>query len=124
VPSPTEVPTSTPTSAQIAQAVVLQYYDDINNKNYQDAYNLQKFSDQGNQGYDHFVNGYANTLHVDVTIDNIFPLADGTVRVEVTLHALDSTSSGNVTKTYQGYYIVGPDNGTWKLLSAHIMQTS
>lgn len=129
IPTPTEIPTPTPTPpsspAQIAQAVVQQYYDDINNRDYQAAYNLRQFSDQGNQGYNGFVNGYANTIHVDVTFGDITPLSDGTVQVWVTLNSLNSTSSGNVTITYRGYYIVGPDNGTWKILKGgHINQTS
>ncbi len=124
--APTSVPpspTPTPSPAQQAQTVVQQYYNDINNTDYQSAYNLWGSSYQSSHSYSSFVNGFSNTVHDSVTFGTITPLSDGTVQVGITLQAVDNNSSGTVTHTFQGYYIVGQENGSWKLLSSNIRQT-
>src|SRR6266852_5231914 len=124
-PTPTPVPaTPTPSPAQQAQAVVQQYYNDINNTDYQSAYNLWGSSYQSSHSYSSFANGFSNTVHDSVTFGTITPLSDGTVQVGITLQAVDNNSSGTVTHTFRGYYIVGQENGSWKLLSSNIRQTS
>ena len=124
-PTPTPVPpTPTPSPAQQAQAVVQQYYNDINNTDYQSAYNLWGSSYQSSHSYSSFANGFANTVHDYVTFGTITPLSDGTVQVGITLQAVNNNSSGGTTtSTYQGYYIVGQENGSWKLLSSNIRKT-
>jgi len=125
--APTSIPpspTPTPSPAQQAQAVVQQYYNDINNTDYQSAYNLWGSSYQSSHSYSSFANGFANTVHDSVTFGTITPLSDGTVQVGITLQAVDNNSSGTVTHTFRGYYIVGQENGSWKLLSSNIRQTS
>ncbi len=110
-------PTPTPTAAQQAQAVITQYYNYINQKDYKDAYNLLGADFQRSQPYDQFVNGYANTQHDDIIFDQVTPLTDGTVKVVITINATETSSSGTVTRQYQGSDIVGQENGTWKILS-------
>ncbi len=125
--APTSIPpspTPTPSPAQQAQAVVQQYYNDINNTDYQSAYNLWGSSYQSSHSYSSFANGFSNTVHDSVTFGNITPLSDGTVQVGITLQAVENSSSGTVTHTFQGYYIVGQENGSWKLLTPNIRQTS
>jgi serine/threonine-protein kinase len=122
---PTPVPpTPTPSPAQQAQAVVQQYYNDINNADYQSAYNLWGSSYQNSHSYTSFANGFANTVHDTISFGTITPLSDGTVQVSITLQAVENNSSGGTTtSTFQGYYKVGQENGSWKLLSSNIVKT-
>ncbi len=105
--------------SQQAQAMISQYYTDINQRDYQSAYNLWAFnSKHPAQPYDRFVAGYAHTQHDDITFDKITPLANGTVRVSITIHASEVDTSGTVSQhTYQGFYLVGQQNGSWKILN-------
>ena len=118
--------TSTPTQqgqspSQQAQSVITQYYNDINQQDYQSAYNLWAVTPQHpQQPYKRFVAGYAHTRHDDITFDKITPLANGTVRVSITIIASEENTSGTVTQhTYQGYYLVGQQNGVWKILNGY-----
>jgi serine/threonine-protein kinase len=120
---PTAATTSAPSTAQQAQTVVQQYYNDINNADYQSAYNLWGTRYQSTQSYNSFASGFANTVHDNVTFGDISPLPDGTVQVRITLQAVERTAAGNATSTFQGYYIVGQENGSWKLLSASFSKT-
>lgn len=117
-PTPTPIPT--PSSSQQAQAVVQTYFDDINNKDYPGAYNQLGAAFQRSQSYQQFSSGFANTIHDSITFGNITPLSDGTVQVGITVVALERSSSGTTTSTFQGYYIVGQENGAWKLLRANL----
>jgi len=107
----------TPSPSQQAQALVQQYYDDINKRDYQDAYNLWGRDPQHPPPtYDQFASGYANTQHDDITFGPITPNADGTVTVNLTILATETTSTGTQVSTFQGSYIVGQQDGAWKLL--------
>ena len=109
------------TLGQQAQTLIQQYYTDINNKDYQDAYNLWKY-DPNRQTYAAFSQGFAHTRHDDINFDNVTTLNDGTAKVSVTLTATEDASSGTGTRTsvYKGYYIVGPQNGALKILSGQL----
>ena len=98
-----------------AKGVVQQYYTNVNNKNYQDAYNLWKW-DANAPSFTTFENGYANTEHDALTISNATRLGDGTVKVALTIVATERVTGGTQQHTYTGYYIVGQDAGTWKIL--------
>jgi len=115
----TTAPNTTPASSPTEQArmLVKQYFVDINNKDYQSAYNLWGSAYQLHQTEAEFAAGYANTLKDDVTFDQIITLPDGTVKVPITLKATEQTSTGQVVSTYKGQYIVGQENGALKLLS-------
>ena len=69
--------------------------------------------------YDQFASGYANTQHDDISFGTITPNADGTVTVDLTILATETTSTGTVKSAYQGSYIVGQQNGAWKLLKGN-----
>ena len=113
-------PTSS-TASQQAQAVISQYYDDINVQDYQSAYNLWSVNPAP---YDQFAAGYANTKHDDITFDNITPLANGTVKVAITIYAQEQNKHGAVIQhVYQGYYIVGQQNGIWKIFRGNFRRT-
>lgn len=108
---------STPAGSpeQQAQAVVTQYYADVNNKNYEGAYNLWVPGTNPSQTLADFIKGYQNTLRDDLSITKTAQLNDGTVQVFVTLVATEQTSNGSTQSTYKGYYIAGQQGGTWKL---------
>src|SRR2546421_2974468 len=111
-----------PTPSQQAQVVLQQFYDNLNKRDYQSAYNLlgQKF--QQGQSFSNFAGGYTYTQHDDITFDSITPLADGTVKVAMTINATEDAASGTGVQhsVYKGSYIVGQVNGMWKILSGNL----
>ena len=125
VPTPTvqATPTATLTPQQAAQTLITKYYADIDNKDYQSAYNLWGSDYQSKNPYQQFMNGFSNTLHDDVTLQSSAVNTDGTIQQNITLSVQQQDSNGNVTvQGYYGYYIVGQENGQWKLITANIQQ--
>lgn len=120
----TSTSSPSPTPIQEARATIEQYYTYVNAQDYQDAYNIWGSAEQAQQPYNNFVAGYANTIHDTFSITSLTPQADGTVVANVTVQATEQSSSGQVVNTYQGYYILGIENGSWKFLDAHFSQTS
>lgn len=122
----TTTPASTPTPSptQQARAIIEQYYTYVNAQDYSDAYNFWGSAEQAQQPYNSFVAGYANTIHDDVTITSITEQPDGTVIANVIVQATEQSSSGQVVNTYQGWYKIGIENGSWKFLDAHFTETS
>jgi len=121
--------TAPPTPSQQAQATLQQFYDDINKRDqqgYQNAYNLLGHMLQQGQPYSNFAGGFAHTRHDDITFDAITPLADGTVKVAMTIHATEDAASGTGVQhsTYKGSYIVGQENGMWKILSGNLSKVA
>ena len=115
-PTTGTTPGATLTASDHARMLSQQYYADINNKHYQDAYNMWGADFQNSNPYDGFVSGYSHTLRDDVTINQLTTNTDGTVTANITIVALEDTNAGQVTSTYQGTYILGQENGTWKFL--------
>jgi hypothetical protein len=112
-PNPSNI-TSSLSPGESATATVQQYYNDINSKNYQAAYKLW---DPQSASLQAFTDGYRATLHDDLTLGQVVPLADGTQKVSVTIVATEQTASGGTRKsTYKGYYIVKQHGNTWKFL--------
>ena len=111
--TPTATATSGPTAIQLAQTTVQTYYTDINNKDYQGAYNLWLNYPQTEA---QFASGFANTIQDTLTITGATQLPDGTVNVSINLVAQSTTG----TTTYSGYYIVEMYNGNWMLLHGHL----
>ena len=101
------------TPSQQAQAVITQYYDDVNSRNYQAAYDLWANKPLP---YDQFVQGYAHTQHDNIIFDSTTPMANGNVQVMITITATEQRGVGTVTSVYKGSYVVGQVNGTWKIL--------
>jgi serine/threonine-protein kinase len=126
ITTPTTITTPTPSPVQLASATVQQYFDDINVKDYSDAYNLLGNKLQSKQTYSNFVSGFSTTEHDNVQIGNITANSDGTFNVSVTINATEDNVPGPGThiSTYQGYYVVGTENGQWKLLDASFQQVS
>ncbi len=122
LPRPPVAVTPPLTPSQQAQAVVQQYYADINNKDYQAAYSLWWHS---SFSYDAFASGYAHTQHDDITIDSVTSLPNGAVQVNITINATEDgpTGAGPVHSTYQGSYVIGQESGAWKFLSGSFHKT-
>ena len=91
-PSPTPTPTLSP--SQQATAVVQNYYDDINNHNYQAAYNLLGSNFQSSHPYNQFASGYANTVHDNLATGTVTAQSDGTFNVPATVIATEDNTSG------------------------------
>lgn len=113
----TPSPTSVTLNITTAEALIQQYYDDINAGNYDAAYNLLAPEYQKNQSRQSFVNGFKTTRHDTLHIDNAVQQADGTVQVNIHLQA--EQTNGTV-KNFSGYYIVTQENGQLLILSARI----
>lgn len=111
--TPTATATSGPTAVQQAQATIQTYYTDINNKDYQGAYNLWLTYPQSEA---QFASGFANTIQDTLTITGATQLPDGTVNVSINLVAQSTTG----TTTYSGFYIVEMYNGNWMILRGHL----
>lgn len=124
----TLTPQATPTTAQAtptlspaqqAQDTIQRYYDDVNQANYQDAYQIWGADYQKGHPYNQFAAGYATTKHVDIVFHNIIAQADGSQMVNMTLYATDKAPGGTKLNAFEGNYIVGQENGAWKLLNYH-----
>ena len=63
-----------------------------------------------------FVKGYSRTRSDDVHIDNTTQLSNGTVQVLATTNTTEDTGAGTTMKVYHETYIVGQENGAWRIL--------
>jgi hypothetical protein len=106
-----------------AQIIIQQFYEDINNKDYQPAYSLLR--DGWSEPYSKFVSGYKETEHVDITFEEIEeqPPFD-TVVVDITINASEDHPDGKQIHTYSGFYIIGKENGTYKILDGNLTKIS
>jgi hypothetical protein len=113
--TPAPSPTAARTPEQQAQAVIEQYFNYINQKNYQAAYSLWT---PPPSSYQSFANGFAHTKRDDIQTGSITQQSDGTVQVPIVITALTDKDTKD---TFSGYYIVGqqPD-GSWKITGAKI----
>jgi hypothetical protein len=119
-PGPSQATEGTPAPASPAQpsvtdasAVVSQFYADISDGDYQDAWNLGGGNISGGVPYAQWAAGYATTASIDLgTVSNFGP---GQVQA-----ALVATQDDGTVKTYEGTYTVA--NGV--IVSADITQTS
>jgi serine/threonine-protein kinase len=111
--------TPTPTSADQARAALIQYYDYVNARNYQPAYNMWSVNSEyrTTHTYQQYANGFADTAHVNVKDGVITANRDGSYHIPVTLSATDM--SGN-TSTFTGYYDLQLINSSWQIVNAQI----
>jgi serine/threonine protein kinase len=109
--------TTDSTPSQQAQAVVQQYYGDVNTHDYPSAYNLWGNDFQNSTDYCSFVNGYANTVHDEITFNSITPSTNGGIQVVATITAKENRNSKIAMTRYLDNYIVGDENNSWRILS-------
>jgi hypothetical protein len=136
VTPPTQAPAATPapttqTSSQVspaqasqaALAAVQQYYNDLNNQNYQGAYNIWL---NNQQTFSQWKQGFSNTYHDDLTLGNTVVNSDGSVQVNLSLVSYTSSGVGMESHgNYQGYYIVQQQSdGSWKFTTANLQSGS
>jgi serine/threonine protein kinase len=102
-------------TTQQAQAVIQQYYDYINQRDYPAAYSLWGQNYHAQTRYCDFVSGYAHTQRIDVQQMNaLTPSGDGTIPVDATITAHEDIPA---IDTYMETYIIGQESGAWKILS-------
>ncbi len=114
-PSPTQVVLTPDTASDIIQ----QYYDYINAKNYDAAYDLFAPELQQMQSRQEFINGFNTTAHDTLTIVNAKMADNKTAEVDVTLQA--EQTDGTV-KNYAGYYLVTKENGKLLILKGNLQE--
>jgi hypothetical protein len=106
-------PTSPNPQLTNGMAVVLHYYQDLSNHDYQDAWNLGGSNLNRGTGYAQWVAGYDTTASISVTGYGTW--SDGTVWTHISAVQTDGS-----VRTYDGTYAVA--NG--EIVSANITQTS
>lgn len=120
-PSPTMIPSPTPVvlTPETAKAVIQEYYDDINAKNYDAAYDLLAPEYQQTHPLQSFKDGYKTTVQDVLTIVGTTQVSDG-IEVDITLQATDNKNGTNVTTNYAGYYVVTLEGGKLLILRAQV----
>ena len=111
--------TATAQAAQKAQAaanVVTKYYAAINSRDFTTAWSLASARWAGTN-YNNWKAGYDNTVSVALTIVDATLDSGEDHRVNVRLASQEKDGS---TKRFTGYYLVGPDGGTLKMIGAEI----
>ena len=118
--TPTPTPTQAPTPVQKAHAVVQSYYDQLNQRDYQGAYNQLSPNFQNSLSYDRFFSGYSKVHRQDVTFLSETPNSDGTVTEAVHLVIQEENDQGVVQTHEQNWVgiIVQQSDGSWKIDSA------
>jgi hypothetical protein len=119
-PGNSGVPGINPPTKQQATALISQYYDAIDAQNYKAAYDLWGNAFRSSTSYDTFAKGFTDTQKDVVQYGSPSSLSDGTVKVPVTISATVSMGMNS----YQGYYILGVESGTTKILDANIELTA
>ncbi len=106
---------------EAATNVLLGYFGSINAKDYRGAYEALGATLQGQQSYDAFAAGYANTASAQAAQIVIGGSTQQGVSYEVTL-VLTATQSDGSVQTYKGTYSIGTENGSWKIVAANVAQ--
>jgi serine/threonine-protein kinase len=117
-PTDTAIPSPTPSAVEAAKQVVTRYYDDINQRDYQHAYNLLAPDFQQSLSYSTFENGYSSTIHEDVTFNSVSQNGDGSVSVSTLLYTHEHTDGGSTYNVYQWNAKLIQINGAWRIESA------
>ncbi|MDP3982767.1 MAG: hypothetical protein Q8Q65_01685 [bacterium] len=112
-PNPTVEP-------QVLTDKVKQYYSDISNKHFNQAWSLLSKNFQNySKNYDSFVNGYNTTKSILVQDVTLKDLATNTVFIK--LQSTDNINNQIQTKNYSGTWKLIFEDGSWKLDTANII---
>jgi serine/threonine protein kinase len=101
-----------------AQQVVRLYYNDIDQQQYQAAYNLWSSAYQSTYSFSQFSQGFVTTQRDDIVVQASKTLPSGRVQVAIILYATDKQHAGSMINAYQGSYTLDKENGAWKLVKA------
>jgi hypothetical protein len=113
-PTPATVP---PITGAAASTVVGNYFQAINDQDYQAAYALLGSSFHRRQSFANFAAGFSGTVHDDISMVASAPAGPGRYAVRIELAA--GQSDGSV-KRYVGTYVVGREGGASKIVSAQV----
>jgi hypothetical protein len=103
-------------SAQPSPAqAVHQYYAFINAHNFPGAWGLLSPGRQAGLDYNTWVDGHRDTLSVQTAKASPVAASGGAATVAVTILAVDATSPGTITKTFEGTWSMVLVGGSWKL---------
>jgi len=112
------IPSSTTTLSptQQAQNTIQLFYNDINKKDYQAAYNLTK--DGFSNSYSQFAAAYNFTEHCDISFEDTKELSDGTIQVTVLIKATEKRpiETQPSISYYRNTYIVVYDHGGYVIV--------
>jgi hypothetical protein len=98
-------------------SIVRNYYDSIEKHSWTKAYNYLGNSLQQAQSFDQFVAGFADTAYTAVAIGSTSTLSGGRMKILATVTAWLNDGSPQL---FDGYYIVGVEGGSAKILDAHL----
>jgi hypothetical protein len=125
------LPATPPSTADLAPAVqtVLDYYDAINQRAFDRAYQLWAGNGAASgQTFAQFQQGFTSTVRVDVLLGTPErPNAGGNVSVPVGVFAVVNDSSspiGQRVQQFRGTYSVAPGTTGWQLASASVAQVT
>ena len=83
-----------------ARALTIEkFYEYVNAKNFDAAYQFFSIAQQGRQPFDTWKAGYATTRSVVATVENT---PDGAATVKYKLRTVDSTPTGDLARTFTG----------------------
>ncbi len=107
-----------PSPTDQAKTIIQNFYNDINKKDYQSAYNLTKngFS----QKYKTFAYKFTNTEHDDLLFNSIKQISDKTIQVIVTVKAKEKSPAGEHISIYNYIYIIDLEQGNYKILTGYL----
>jgi hypothetical protein len=108
------VPAYAPAYVTNNETVVQRYYQFLNNRDFQNAWDLGGSNVSNGVGYDAWVAGYSGTASISLSTWSYYP---GSNAVGVTITALQD---GGTTNVYQGTYTVIND----VIVGADVQQTS
>ncbi len=110
----------TPSQLEQARTMLQQFFEDINKKDYCDAYKLWI----GVSSCQEFAKGYQSTVHIDIQFDSTQLELGSDGKVYLTQIATEKDDKGNFQKRiYKGWYIVKQENGRWKILNGYFSVT-
>ncbi|GHO77267.1 hypothetical protein KSD_50380 [Ktedonobacter sp. SOSP1-85] len=100
-----------------AKVVVEQYYQNWEQKNYQEAYALLDPSYQQQYSYQTLLPYYRHTHKSCVNLGQATRISTTQTRVDVTDNAIEDNlaDGGTATNRYAGYFIVSQQGNVWKL---------
>ncbi|HEX6710912.1 MAG TPA: hypothetical protein VF068_11340 [Rubrobacter sp.] len=113
------------TGWEAAVQTVLNYYGDINQKKYEEAYTTwQGNGSASGQSYKQFKRGYANTVAVSVLVGE--SNEQGAIQVPVRLISVVNEPAANKqgVRQYAGTYTVRHTDEGWRIASANISRVS
>lgn len=98
------------------ESLVVYFYESLNNGDYVTAYSLLGSAWQSTTSYEDFRNGYLKTNQVEVNNVESIEENEDSAHVNATITAEERRASGTVLQHYQLNYILGVENGEWRIL--------